>query len=163
MIVLLNSWQYTSCKLAATAATAVLHFHVSFAKLEKSNYLCKGHDVLSRNLGYKTRGIWGGWEVSIWLNVIWLPGSLPRSQTSGTGHSPSCWYCCPLCPSGAFTRGKFVLSRPRETMGYKTSGVAMLLKVVLTPQSIPRSQTSGTGTSASCEFWCLPCPTGGRY
>ena len=39
-------------------------------------------------------------EVAIWLNVVLTPGSLPRSQYSGTGPSASCGYCCPLCPAG---------------------------------------------------------------
>ena len=30
------------------------------------------------------------------------PGSLPRSQSSGTGPSVSCGYCCPLCPTGGW-------------------------------------------------------------
>ena len=47
------------------------------------------------------------------------PGSLPRSQSSGTGPSVSCGYCCPLCPAGVSIRGKFVLSR---YPGYKMRG-----------------------------------------
>ena len=43
--------------------------------------------------------------------------SLPQSQTSGTGPSASCGYCCPLCPTGVGTQGKVVLSRPRGKVG----------------------------------------------
>ena len=39
----------------------------------------------------------------------------------------------------------------------------MLLNIVLTPASLPRSQTSGTGPSASCGYCCRLCPNGGRY
>ena len=56
--------------------------------------------VLSRNPGYKTRG------VAMWLNLVPTPGSLPRSQCSGTGPSASCGYCCPLCPAGVQYSGK---------------------------------------------------------
>ena len=61
---------------------------------------------------------------------------------------------------GVSIRGKFVLSR---NMGYRTRGVAMLLNTVLTPASLSRSQTSGTGPSASCGYCCPLCPDGGRY
>ena len=54
----------------------------------------RGKFVLSRNPGYKTRGF------AMWLNVVLTPGSLPRSQCSGTVPSSSCGYCCPLCPTG---------------------------------------------------------------
>ena len=59
---------------------------------------------------------------------------------------------------GVSIRGKFVLSR---NPGYKTSGVAMWLNVVLTPGSLPRSQCSGNGPSASCGYCCPLCPAGG--
>ena len=39
--------------------------------------------VLSRNLGYKTT------RVFMWLNIVMTPGSLLRSQSSGTGLSAS--------------------------------------------------------------------------
>ena len=42
----------------------------------------------------------------------WPPGSLPLSQSLGTGPNASCGFCCPLCPTGNGTRGKFVLSNP---------------------------------------------------
>ena len=55
-------------------------------------------------------------------------------------------------------RGKFVLSRNPK---YKTRGVDMLLNVVLTPSSLPRSQSSGTGPiSASCGYFCPLCSHG---
>ena len=54
----------------------------------------RGKFVLSRNPGYKTRG------VAMWLNIVLTPGSLPRSQCSGTEPSASCGYCCLLCPAG---------------------------------------------------------------
>ena len=41
------------------------------------------------------------------------PGSHSRSQSSGTGPSASCKYCCPLCPMGVGTRENFVLSSPK--------------------------------------------------
>ena len=54
---------------------------------------------------------------------------------------------------------KFILSR---NLGYKTKGIAMWLIAVLTPDSLPRSQSSGTGHSV---LWVLlpPLPNGGRY
>ena len=67
--------------------------------------------VLSRNLWYKTRG------VAIWINVVLTPGSLPRSQTAGTGPSASCGYCCPVCPTGGRYTGKSRCIEPREKMG----------------------------------------------
>ena len=56
-------------------------------------------------------------------------------------------------------RGKFVLSRNLSTrLG---GGVTMWLNVVLTPpRSLPRSQNSGTGPSASCGYCCPLCPRG---
>ena len=149
----------------------------------------------------------------MWLNV----GSLLRSQSSGTGPSASCGYCCRLCPTrgwypgkirfyrapggkwaqetcpgcpqqryateepgnvqgpdrvwivkrscgyrarGVSVRGIFVLSR---NLGYKIRGVAMWLNVVLIPGSLPRTQSSGTGSSSSCGYCCAIYPTGGRY
>ena len=59
-----------------------------------------GKFVLSRNPGYKTRGL------AMWLNVVLTLGSLPRSQCSGTGPSASRGYCCPLCPAGVQYSGK---------------------------------------------------------
>ena len=45
-----------------------------------------GKFVLSRNVGYKTRG------VAMLLNVVVTPASLPSRQTSGMGPSASCGY-----------------------------------------------------------------------
>ena len=41
------------------------------------------------------------------------PGSLPRSQCSGTGPSASCAYCCPLCPAGVQYLGKSRSDKPK--------------------------------------------------
>ena len=67
-----------------------------------------GKFVLSRNPQYKTMGI------DMWLNVVLTPGSLPRSQSSGTGPiGARCGYCCPLCPTGSQYSGKFRFIEPR--------------------------------------------------
>ena len=43
---------------------------------------------------------------------------LPRSQSSGSGPSASCWYCCPLYPHGGlYPAGKIALSSPRGELG----------------------------------------------
>ena len=64
----------------------------------------RGRFVLSRNPGYKTRG------VAMWLNVVLTPspppGSLLRRKSSGTGPSASYGYCSPLCPAGGQYSGK---------------------------------------------------------
>ena len=46
--------------------------------------------------------------------AIWLT----RSQTSGTGPSASCGYCCPLCPSGGGYTGKIRLIEPQGENGH---------------------------------------------
>ena len=61
-----------------------------------------------KNPEYKTM------EVAMWLNVVLTPGSLPRSQSPGTGPSTSCGYCCRLCPTGVSIRGKLVSSKNPE-------------------------------------------------
>ena len=48
---------------------------------------------LSRNLRYQTRG-----RHMVKRSSDPRSGSLSRSQTSGTGPSASCGYCCPLSP-----------------------------------------------------------------
>ena len=68
--------------------------------------------------------------------VLWVPG--PWGQYSG--------------------KIRFI-----EKRGVQDEGFAMLLNVVLTPASLPQSQTSVTGPSASCGYCCPLCPTGGRY
>ena len=57
--------------------------------------------------GYQTMG------VVMWLNVVLTPRSLTRSQSSGTGPSASCWYCCPLCPTGCRYPGKIRFIQPQ--------------------------------------------------
>ena len=75
----------------------------------------RGKFVLSRNVGYKTRG------VAMLLNVVVTPAGLPSSQTSGMGPSASCGYCCPLCPTGGRYPGKFRFIEPQEGNGHKSS------------------------------------------
>ena len=75
-------------------------------------------------------------------------------QTSGTGPCGDCRRVLWVPGPRDQYSGKFVLSR---NVGYKTRGVAM------TPASLPISQTSGMGPSASCGYCCPLCPTGGRY
>ena len=62
----------------------------------------------------------------------------------------------PFAPMGAGTRGKFVLSSPKGEMGPED-----VRRVPLA--AVRRSQTSGTGPSASCGYCCPLCPDGGRY
>ena len=85
------------------------------------------------------------------------PGSLPRSQTSGTGHSASCGYCCTLCPTGGRCPGKFVLSSPREKMG---TGDLCRVPPAAVRHGRAR-QTSGTGPCGDCRrvLW-VPGPRG---
>ena len=99
------------------------------------------------------RGTWGrrrGVRHVAKHSSKWPPGSLPRSQSSGTGPSASCGYCCPFAHGGRYPgksrfmepqgenrhrrsvpgaasigtpqESQFVLSR---NLGYKISGVAM--------------------------------------
>ena len=75
--------------------------------------------------------------VAIWLNVVLTPGSLPRSQSSGTGPSASCGYCCPLCPTGVSIQEKFVLSSPR---GY------------IHRRPVPGAPSSGTPSESQAKF-----------
>ena len=51
------------------------------------------------------------------LNIILTPASLPRSQTSGTGPSASCGYCCPVCPDGGRYPGKIRFIEPQGGNG----------------------------------------------
>ena len=72
-----------------------------------------------RNIWCKTR-----W-VAILLNVVLTPASLPRSQTSGTGRSATCWCCWyyfPLCPTGGRYPGKIRFIQPKGGgNGYRRS------------------------------------------
>ena len=51
----------------------------------------------------------------MWLNV----GSLPRTQSSGTGPSARCGYCCPLCPTGGWYPGKIRFIEPQWVNGQR--------------------------------------------
>ena len=73
----------------------------------------RGKFVLSRNPGYKTRG------VAMWLNVVLTPGNLPRNQCSGTGPSASCGHCCPLCPAGVQYSEKIRFIEPQGINGHR--------------------------------------------
>ena len=68
--------------------------------------------------------------------VLWVPG--PRGQFSGTI--------------------RFI-----EKPAVQDEGVTMCLNVFVTPASLPRSQTSGTGPSASYGYYSPLCHTRGRY
>ena len=56
--------------------------------------------------------------------------------------------------------GKFVLSR---NVWYKTSGVVMMLNIVLNPGKPTPKSNFRTGPSASCGYRCPLCPTGDWY
>ena len=78
-------------------------------------------------------------------------------QRPGTGPCAECrrvlWA---LGPRGQYSGKVRFIEKP----GYKARGIAMWLNVVLTPVSLPRSQSSGTGSSAICAHCCPLCPTG---
>ena len=74
---------------------------------------CSGKIRFIEKPGYKTMG------VVMWLNVVLTPRSLPRSQSSGTGPSSSCVYCCPLCPTGCRYPGKISFIEPQCVNGHK--------------------------------------------
>ena len=67
------------------------------------------------------------------IRVLWVPG--PQSQYSG--------------------KIRFI-----EKPGIQDDGVALWLNVVLEPGSLPRSQSSCTGPSASCGYYCPFDPKG---
>ena len=87
----------------------------------------RGKYVVSRNLGYKTRG---SLKLALWLNLVLTPGSLRRRQSSVTGSSASCGYCCPLCPGGGsvpgeirFIETQWVNGHRRPVPGAASSGI----------------------------------------
>ena len=140
-----------------------------------------------------------------------------RAQSSGTGPSASCGYCCPFCPTRGRYPGKIRFiepqgvngdrrpvpgatssGAPRESLANFKDGTMWGLKKVTVDTgavgsvfgehsfyretwssrrggrhvanrssdpsgSLPRSQSSGTGPSASCGYCCPLCHTGGRY
>ena len=47
------------------------------------------------------------------FHFIELPDSLPRSQSSGTGPSAGCGYCCRLCPTGGQYSVKIQFIKPQ--------------------------------------------------
>ena len=51
----------------------------------------------------------------------------------------------------------------RETRSTRTGDVVVLTPPPQPPVSLTRSQSSGTGSSASCEYCCPLCPTGALY
>ena len=51
--------------------------------------------------------------VAMLLNIVLIPSKPPRSQTSVTGPSASCVYCCPLCPTGSRYSGKVHCIEPK--------------------------------------------------
>ena len=55
----------------------------------------------------------------MWLNKDLTPGSLLRSQTSGTGPSASCGYCWSLCPTGGRFPGKIGFIESLEVNGHR--------------------------------------------
>ena len=69
-------------------------------------------------------------------------------QTSGSGPSASCGYCCPLCPSGG--------SVPKENSFYRPQGWkwAQLICVVVPLAEVHHGrarQTSGTRPCGNCK------------
>ena len=103
-----------------------------------------GDIVLSIHLGYKTRE---SLKLALWLHVVLrLPGSLPRSLSSGTGPSASCGYCCPLCPTRGRYLGKIFLLSPRGLMG--TRGLCRVPPAAVRHGSAWKS--SGTGPCWDC-------------
>ena len=100
----------------------------------------RGKFVLSRNMGYRTRG------VAMLLNTVLPPASLSRSQTSGTGPSASCGYCCPLCPDGGRYPGKIRFIEPQGEMG---PGDARRISLAAVRHGRAR-QTSESGPCEDC-------------
>ena len=59
-------------------------------------------------------------RIDMCLYVVLTPGSLPRSQSSGTGSSAGCGYCCPLCPTGWNRHpGKIRFIEPQMIHGHR--------------------------------------------
>ena len=65
-------------------------------------------------------------------------GSLPRSQSSGTGPSASCGYCCPLCHTDGRYPGKIVFSEPQVVNGHM--------------RLVPGAPSSGTPRESQAKF-----------
>ena len=91
-------------------------------------------------------------------NVLWVPG--PRCQYSGLIRFIGKPGVEEQGVLGVSIRGKFVLS---TNLGYKRSGVAMWLNVVLTNGFPKASQSLDMGPCASCGYCCLLCPTWAQY
>ena len=66
------------------------------------------------------------------------PASLPRSQTSGTGPSASCGYCCPLRPDGGRYPGKIRFIEPQGGNGSR--------------RRAPGASSSGTPRESQANF-----------
>ena len=74
----------------------------------------------------------------MWLNVVLTPGSLHRSQSSGTGPSVNCGFVDPFAPRRVGTRGKILLIEPQEVNVHRGP--------------VPGAPTSGTPRESQAKF-----------
>ena len=79
----------------------------------------------------------------MWLNVVL--GSLPRSQSSGTGPSSSCGYCCPLCPTGVSIRENSFYRAPGGIWAQETRAGA--------PAAVPQGRAEQSSETGLCGDW----------
>ena len=70
------------------------------------------------------------------------PGSLPRSQSSGTGPNVSCGYCCPLWGGGQYLR-KICFIEPQGVNGHR--------------RHVPGAPISSTPREGQAKFRDGPC------
>ena len=74
----------------------------------------------------------------MYINAVLTPGSLSRSQSSDTGPSASCGFCCPLCPTGDRNPGKIRFIRPQGINGHR--------------RPVPSDPSSGTPRESQAKF-----------
>ena len=97
----------------------------------------RGTFIISRNPGYKTRG------VAMKVNVVLTPpGSLSRSQSLGTGPNASCRYSCPICSTRVHYSGEIRFVESQRVNGYRRPPTAV--------RHGEARQSSGTGQFGDC-------------